>query len=115
MKNRGIKNRLDPLWLAVLPLAAAVAVFFVVPYGAAFWKAVTTPEGIPLWGNTALLRITFFTVKQAFLSVLVSLVLGLPGAWLIGSGKSRFSPLVRAVTAIPFAMPSILVVLGFVP
>jgi thiamine transport system permease protein len=42
---------------------------------------------------------------------LLSLAIGLPGAWLIGTGKS---PLLRTLSSIPFAVPSILTVLGFV-
>jgi len=70
--------------------------------------------GVTVWENALIWRITGFTLWQAFFSVLVSLAIGLPGAWFIGAGRSRFSPLLRAFTAIPFAMPSILTVLGFV-
>jgi thiamine transport system permease protein len=56
-----------------------------------------------------------FTVKQALLSTLLALALGLPGAWFLSSGQeNRFLSLLRALSGIPFAMPSILVVLGFV-
>ena len=117
------RNTLSP-WLLAMPLVLAVFFFFLLPYGASFVPLVRVPlvrsnafgtgESSSLWKNTALLDITFFTFKQAFLSVLVALALGLPGAWLIGSKRSRGTPLFRILTAIPFAMPSILVVLGFV-
>ena len=100
--------------LFALPLLLAVFFSFIVPYGASFWNAFNSREKISVFENTALLHITLFTVKQAFFSLLVSLAIGLPGAWLIGNSRSRFTPVIRAVTAIPFAMPSILVVLGFV-
>ena len=100
--------------LLALPLVLAVVFAFIVPYGASFWSAFKGREEITLWENSAILRVTAFTAKQAFFSVLVSLAIGLPGAWIIGTGKSRFTPLLRALSAIPFAMPSILVVLGFV-
>jgi len=102
-------------------MVLAVFFTFMLPYGAAFRNAFGNAAGsaagsggIPVWQNPILARITLFTLKQAFFSVLISLALGLPGAWLIGSGRSRFTPLLRSLTAIPFAMPSILVVLGFV-
>jgi thiamine transport system permease protein len=101
-------------WLLALPLALAVIFSFIVPYGAAFREAGRGIEEITIWENSSLLHITLFTFKQAFFSVLVSLVLGLPGAWFVGTSRSRFTPLLRAFTAVPFAMPSILVVLGFV-
>jgi len=101
-------------WLLALPLVLAVFFSFIVPYGASFWNAFNSREKISVFENTALIHITLFTIKQAFYSLLVSLAIGLPGAWIIGNSRSRFTPVIRAVTAIPFAMPSILVVLGFV-
>jgi thiamine transport system permease protein len=101
-------------WLLALPLVLAVLFTFIIPYGASFWNAFNSREKITVFENTALIHITLFTIKQAFYSLLVSLAIGLPGAWIIGNSQSRFTPVIRAVTAIPFAMPSILVVLGFV-
>jgi thiamine transport system permease protein len=102
------------LCFLALPLVTAAAFSFFLPYGASFWKAFDNTGKITIFENSGLLHITLFTLKQASLSVLVSLALGLPGAWSIGTNRSRFTPLLRALTAIPFAMPSILVVLGFV-
>jgi thiamine transport system permease protein len=102
-------------WLfALLPLAAALFCF-ILPYGAALGAAFGgAPPSSPALDSPALLRVSLFTVKQAALSTLAALVLGLPGAWLIGTGRFRLSGLLRALTGIPFAMPPIIVVLGFV-
>ena len=117
-----MKNRIffTPLVLSLLPMLTVIFCF-ILPYAASFAPAISSigtsvnqNSFAELWKNSGLSEVTLFTLKQAFLSVLVSLALGLPGAWLIGSGRSRFSPLLRSLTAIPFAMPSILVVLGFV-
>ena len=102
------------IYILSIPMVLAVFFAFILPYGASFLNAFRGEGEISVWNNTALFRITLFTFKQAFFSVLVSLAIGLPGAWLLGCGKSRFIPLLRSLTAIPFAMPSILVVLGFV-
>jgi thiamine transport system permease protein len=102
------------VWLLALPPVLSVTFFFVVPYGASLSRAFVAGGQITIRENAVLLHVTLFTLKQAFFSVLVSFALGLPGAWFIGRGPSRFTPLLRALTAIPFAMPSILVVLGFV-
>ncbi|MDR2731097.1 MAG: iron ABC transporter permease [Treponema sp.] len=110
--------------LLALPPVLAAAFSFIFPYAASFGPAIRglalglktfniTGE-ISVLGNSTILHITLFTFKQAFFSVLVSLALGLPGAWFIGNSRSRLTPLLRTLTAIPFAMPSILVVLGFV-
>jgi thiamine transport system permease protein len=107
-----LKMRLT--WLLALPLALAVVFSFIIPYGASFSEAFSGIEQITVWQNDSLLHITLFTLKQAFFSVLVALALGLPGAWFIGTSRSRLTPIFRTLTAVPFAMPSILVVLGFV-
>ena len=99
--------------LIVMPLVIAVFFAFLLPYGASLGYAFRSGGKITVWENSSLLRVTFFTVKQAFLSVLVALAIGLPGAWFLSS-TSKLSPLFRTISAIPFAMPSILVVLGFV-
>ena len=98
--------------LLALPPLVAVGLCFIVPYGASFLNAFR--GDVTVWEYASIWRITGFTLRQAFFSVLVSMAIGLPGAWYIGSGQSRFTPLLRAFTAIPFAMPSILTVLGFV-
>jgi thiamine transport system permease protein len=102
------------VWLLALPPVLAAAFSFLLPYGASLKSAFSGAGKITVWENTALLGVTLFTLKQAALSVLVSLALGLPGAWFIGSSRSRFASILRTLTAVPFAMPSILVVLGFV-
>jgi thiamine transport system permease protein len=106
------------VWLLALLPVLAVVFAFVLPYGASFVPLVRTPlvrgGAVTVWENAALFSITLFTLKQAFFSVLISLALGLPGAWFIGNSRSRFAPALRTLTAVPFAMPSILVVMGFV-
>ena len=106
MKIRGI-------YFFFFPMVAAVFLAFILPYGAAFLSAFGDGK-ISLWKNPILFRVTFFTIKQAFFSVLLSLAIGLPGAWFAGGKSKRFRVLFRTLTSIPFAMPSILVVLGFV-
>jgi thiamine transport system permease protein len=115
-------------WALALPVLAAALCFFILPY----LSALSAPflgrfgggrGGVPqALENPALFRVALFTVKQAFFSTLAALALGLPGAWLLGTvladgaspGKRFFAALLRALTGIPFAMPPILVVLGFV-
>ena len=60
------------------------------------------------------LRVIGFSLYQAFLSALLSILVGLPGAWLLTNynfpGKRWF----RLLTYLPFILPSILVVLAMV-
>lgn len=59
-------------------------------------------------------RIIVFTVVQALLSTIFTIIIGLPGAWLLATRNFPGKKLLRAVSAVPFVLPSILVVLGFV-
>jgi thiamine transport system permease protein len=109
-------GRAFPAFLFALPPLAAALFVFALPYAAAL--AAGLGRGYSALRNPALLRIAAFTAQQAALSVLLAFALGLPGAWFIGSGKLRPSSAafvcLRSLTGIPFAMPPILVVLGFV-
>jgi thiamine transport system permease protein len=100
--------------LAAIPFALAAG-GFILPYAAALGAGFKGGAlGAGALKNSRLVPLTLFTVRIAALSTLAALVLGLPGAWFLGTGSRRFSSAVRALTAIPFAMPPILVVLGFV-
>ena len=97
--------------MAVVP-AIFILLSFILPYVAAI------RDGLPLvatvLGEPSTRRIVGFTLEQALLSTLLALAIGLPGAWLLGSGRYRGALWVRAMVSIPFAMPPLLVVLGFV-
>ncbi|MDD4012113.1 MAG: ABC transporter permease subunit, partial [Sphaerochaetaceae bacterium] len=60
------------------------------------------------------LRILGFSLLQAFLSSLLSLSLGIIGSYVLAAYSFRLKSLVRVVYSVPFVLPSILVVLGFV-
>ncbi len=105
--------------LAALIPVAFISGFFILPYAAAIGPSLA--EGpmilIDRFKNGSLGRIVAFTVAQGAASALLSLFIGIPGAWLLGTsgsrsrGRGRFA---RAILAVPFAMPPVLVVLGFV-
>ena len=59
-------------------------------------------------------HIFIFTFKQAFYSSLFSVLPGLAGAYFLSHYNFKFKKTIRAVTAVPFVLPPILVVLGFV-
>ncbi|MDR1219650.1 MAG: iron ABC transporter permease [Treponema sp.] len=102
--------------LALVPMLAVTAVF-ILPYGAALaggFSAFPNSAAPIATRDLPLLPIALFTIKQAFFSALAALLLGLPGAWFVGASDSRLARVLRQLTAIPFAMPSILVALGFV-
>ena len=58
-------------------------------------------------------RVLVFTFKQAFYSTLLTLAVGLPGAYLFGKYKFRGKKILRALTGVPFVMPTLVVAAGF--
>lgn len=59
-------------------------------------------------------EVMLFTFVQAFASVLITLALGLPGAFILSNYEFRWKGQIMALSTIPFVLPSVLVVLGFV-
>lgn len=55
-----------------------------------------------------------FTTYQAVLSTLLSVVLGVPAAYLLARYEFRGRRTLRALTILPFVLPSIMVAIGFV-
>jgi len=60
------------------------------------------------------LRVIAFSLFQAFLSALLSILVGLPGAWLLTHYNFPGQRWFRLLTYLPFILPSILVVLAMV-
>ena len=58
-------------------------------------------------------RVIGFTFKQAALSTLLTLIVGLPGAYLFGRFQFPGKKLLRALTGVPFVMPTLVVAAGF--
>ena len=58
-------------------------------------------------------RVLLFTFYQAALSTLLTLLLGLPAAYLFARYNFRGKSLLRALTAVPFMLPTVVVAAGF--
>ena len=97
------------LWL--LPLSFLLISFF---YPLSRILALTfnleafTPENLRIAYYT--LR---FTLYQAFLYTLLTLLLGFPAAYLFARYEFRGKSLLRALTAVPFMLPTVVVAAGF--
>jgi len=59
-------------------------------------------------------RVILFTFYQAILSTYLTLVLGLPAAYLFGKYDFPGKEIIRSLITIPFVLPSIVVALGFI-
>ncbi len=102
-----------PLWVA-FPAMATIAILFFLPLIAMLSRACTSGKLIATLTDPYLHGVLRFTVWQALLSTLASLAIGLPGAWIMATYKFPAKRLFRAVCTVPYVLPSILVVLGFV-
>lgn len=104
------------LWLAPL---AFLALFYFYPLAsiietsfqraeqsviATFWEALTSPS---------LQRVVAFTLWQAMLSTLLTLLIGLPGAYLLARYRFRGKALLQALMGIPFVLPTVVVAAAF--
>ncbi len=107
--------------LPAVPGLLFLLLFFLIPVLLILGNAFLDNDGrfslVPLLatvtgGNT--LRILRFTLLQAFLSSLIALAMGLPGAWFIARTDFPGKRVVRSLSVVPFVLPPILVVLGFV-
>lgn len=117
MKNKRTKLTLTViLWLAPL---AFLAVFYFYPLGSILQLSFARSEGGALapfaeaLASASVRRVLGFTLWQAALSTLLTLMLGLPGAYLFARYDFRGKTLLRALTGVPFVMPTLVVAAGF--
>lgn len=107
----GPANRPARLLLWVLPLAFLIAFFFV-PFARILaysfsWQAFSAPNLI------LALQTLLFTLYQAVLSTVLTLLVGIPAAYLFARFEFPAKPLVRALTSVPFMLPTVVVASGF--
>jgi thiamine transport system permease protein len=57
--------------------------------------------------------IVWFTIWQAFLSAVIALILGIPGAYLLYNRRFKGQKFLRAIITVPFVLPTIVVAIGF--
>lgn len=62
---------------------------------------------------SAVQRVVLFTFWQALLSTLLTLVLGLPGAYLLARFQFRGKKILKSLTAVPFVLPTLVVAAAF--
>lgn len=99
--------------LLALPATLFLAVFFVLPLArillyALDGRLLLQPE---TWGRVG--RVLGFTVYQAALSTLLTLAVGVPLAFLFARYRFPGQRLWRAMLAVPFMLPTVVVAAGF--
>ena len=97
------------LWL--LPLSFLILFFF---YPLSRILALTfDPQALTIQNLFLASRVLLFTFYQALLSTILTLLLGLPAAYLFARYEFPGKPLLRALTAVPFMLPTVVVAAGF--
>jgi len=110
-------GRLLPAGVAAT-LAALVVVFYY-PVGSVLASAVhaggrlTLAPLVSVVGDPFYHDLFAFTAYQALLSTVASVVVGLPGAYLVSRFEFPGRQFLRSVTILPFVLPSIMVAVGF--
>ena len=100
------------LW--VLPLVFLL-VFFLYPLGSILGLAgvQAVQRGLNYFSQSTVLRPLGFTLYQAALSTLLTLLVGLPAAYVVGSFDFPFRRGLRVLTTLPFILPTVVVAAGF--
>jgi len=94
-----------------LPGGLFLILLFYLPLSLVLKTALITNEGIFSLANiTRVLsseynvRIILFTIFQALLSTIFTIILGLPGAWLLATKNFPGKNLLKAVSTVPFVL-----------
>jgi thiamine transport system permease protein len=112
------RSRAAGFAVAAIPIAF-VAVFFVYPVASILGRGLA-PDGALDFGplgdvftDDSVRGVVWFTIWQAALSTVITLAVGLPGAYVLARLRFRGRNLVRAIVTIPFVMPTVLVASAF--
>lgn len=97
----------------LLPASLFLAIFFLYPLGRIFLYALDGHLLLQRETWNTIGRAWSFTVYQASLSTLLTLLVGLPMAFLFARYQFRGRRLWRALITIPFMLPTVVVAAGF--
>jgi len=102
------KNITWVLWL--LPVAFLV-VFYLQPLAAIFMRVGNqiVAEGIGSFSFSRIVETLIFTLYQASLSTILTLILGLPAAYIFARFNFPGKKLLRTLSTIPFILPTVVV------
>jgi thiamine transport system permease protein len=112
-----VRGKLLPALLWLIPLAF-LAVFYFFPLASIFELSFARSQSwwqplIDVLANAGLLGVLGFTFWQAAISTLLTLAVGLPAAYLVARRRFPGKSLLRALSGIPFVMPTLVVAAAF--
>jgi len=105
--------------LLALPPALFLAVFFAFPVLSIVALGVA-PDGVPdpgalvrTWTSSSTLRVVAWTIGLALAATTLTLLAGLPAAWVFARFRFPGKRLLRALLTVPFVLPSVVVGAAF--
>ncbi|MGE5603862.1 MAG: iron ABC transporter permease, partial [Nitrososphaerales archaeon] len=113
------RRRISAASLLFLPPVLFLAVFFFYPLAAVLVESFA-PRGqvdltpiASLWREPYFGRALWFTTWESVLSTLLTLVFGMPAAFVFARYRFPGKTLLRALTTIPFVLPAVVVGAAF--
>jgi thiamine transport system permease protein len=101
-------------WLALAAVPTLfLATFFAWPVAAIVLRGLDGGALVDAVGDPGLRRVAWFTVWQAAASTALTLVVALPGAYVLSRYRFRGRRVVRALVTVPFVLPSVVVGTAF--
>lgn len=106
-------------WLLWAPPLVFLALFYFYPLGNILGMSFARQEGgwsaafTQALSSSSVWRVLGFTFGQALISTLLTLLLGLPGAYLLARYQLPGKSLIQALTGLPFVMPTLVVAAAF--
>ena len=101
-------------WIGLIPVLF-LGFFFFYPLAAIFKVIISqaVDKGFPtaLWARMG--SVLWFTLWQAALSTLLTLIVGLPASYLFGKYQFPGRKPLRALLTVPFILPTVVVAVGF--
>jgi thiamine transport system permease protein len=108
-----MNSRLPSSYALALPLLIFLAVMLVYPVAALLGQGVAGAAMLEVWGSAYFQGRLGWTFLQAFVSVCVVVLLGVPAAVMFSKYEFRGRGLVEALLGLPFVVPTIVVGMGF--
>jgi thiamine transport system permease protein len=113
--RRSLTERAWPVLAYGLPLAF-VTVFFVFPLASIVARGLGSGEGqsaLDVLSDPLTREVLWFTVWQATASTALTIVVGLPAAYVLGRYAFRGRGTVLGLVVVPFVLPTVVVALAF--
>jgi thiamine transport system permease protein len=110
--TRGLGTRVWRVLRVAIPLGF-LGVFFLWPVASIIARSLTAGALLDVLTDPGLRHVAWFTLWQALVATGLTLVVGLPAAYVVGRYEFRGRRLFRAFVTVPFVLPTVVVATAF--